>query len=99
MKDGNEEFKTVLKLLHILCTSGPATQTLQEALKMARHQDTHQILSLNHAAASEQETRLIENEQVFFQFIEQDFKDLDSEVSPDVGAYRNYLFDEYKRFF
>ena len=32
--DSKQECKTVIKLLHILCTTGAATQTLQEATKM-----------------------------------------------------------------
>ena len=36
MENKNEEFKRILKLLHLLYSSGPETQTLQEAMRMAR---------------------------------------------------------------
>ena len=35
IKNKDEEFKVVIQLLHIICR-GPADQTLQEALKVAR---------------------------------------------------------------
>ena len=99
MQDKNEEFKMILELLQLLCTTGPATQTLQEALKLARTRVVHQLLALNHASASGQEGHLIDNEQAFFQFLEQDFQDLDPEVYPDKVKYRTYLFGEYNRHF
>ena len=50
---------------------------------------------MNHASASGQETQLVDNKQAFFQFIEQDFQDLDPEIYPDKAKYKSFLFGEY----
>ena len=99
MADPKEEFKMILKLLHLLSTSGTAKQTLQEATRKARVYVTHQLLSLNHAEAVGQEATLIENEKLFFEFLERDFTDLDREVYPSQEEYKLYLFEEFKRHF
>ena len=99
LTDCKEECKTVIKLLHLLCTTGAATQTLQEATRMARTRVTHSILTLNHPGLVSQENRLIENEKKFYECIEGTFDDLDKEVFPDAEAYNNHLFEEYNRFF
>ena len=44
----SKECKTVIKLLHFLCTTGVATQMLQEVTKMIQTQVVHMILTLNH---------------------------------------------------
>ena len=99
MEDPKEEFKMILKLLNLLSTSGPAKQTLQEATRKARVYVTHQLLALNHADASGKEAQLIENEKLFFEFIEQEFTDLDREIYPSSSEYTLYLFEEFKRHF
>ena len=97
--DSKEECKTVIKLLHLLCMTGAATQTLQEATKMARTRVVHTILALNHPSLSDQEGTLISNEKNFYECIEGTFDDLDKEVFQDDETYSNHLFGEYNRYF
>ena len=99
MANKNEEFKRILKYLHLLCSTGPATQTLQEAMKVARTQVVEQYLLLNHTMADDIGDSLKEDETLFYNSIEQDFTDLDAEVFPNPVEYNGKLFDEYKRAF
>ena len=99
MEDKNKEFKSILKLLHLLCSTGPATQTLQEATRMARTQIVEQYLLINHRSAEGLGENLKEDETLFHNFIEQTFEDLDQEVFPNPELYNCLLFEEYKRAF
>ena len=65
MGNKNEEFKRILKYFHLLCSTGPATQTLQEAMKVARTQVVEQYLLLNHTMADGISESLKEDKTLF----------------------------------
>ena len=94
--DPNEEWKTTLQLLQIICQSGNANQTLQEATRIAR---TH--IYENFVADNEDEVEeeiLTGDDGAMFDYMEREFDDL-SEDYDDTAAYTNHLFTEYKRSF
>ena len=93
MTDKNEEFKTVVKLLHLLCTTGPATQTLQEAMKIARTYVVQDHCRINHPNENINWNALITDETVFYNFLGKKFNDLDADLYPDPAAYNIFLFD------
>lgn len=93
IEDKNEEFKLTMKLLQILCNSGPASQTLQEATKIGRTYvyDLH-IRDYDDEAKKD---ILTSDEAAFIQYIEQPFTDIGT--CNTTQEFTAFLFQEYKR--
>ena len=99
IENPNEEWKVTLQLLQIICHSGPASQTLQDAMRIGRTGVFEEYLSGDDAV---EEDILTNDETAFCDHIEQiwDMADVHEDVDVnDADEYTAFLYKEYKRFF
>lgn len=96
IEDKNEEFKMTMKLLQILCNSGPASQTLQEAAKLGRAH-VYDVHIKDYDDAVEKDI-LTSDEAAFIQYIEQPFADIGQEFATS-KEFTGFLYQEYRRAF
>jgi hypothetical protein len=93
-----ENIKTTLQLMQLVCNSGPATQTLQEACRSAR-----QVVFDKYIEEEDnddiQEDILVNEEVAFFEFLDGQHDDVDEEEYEDEDAYREHLYWEFFRAF
>ena len=92
-----EETKVRMQLLQLLCSSGPASQTLQEAAKIGRTYVYDEYIKDNEDDEVEEEV-ITNDESAFFEYISREFEDLDEEFSSS-ERYTAHLFLEFERAF
>jgi hypothetical protein len=97
IEDPNEEIRVTVQLMQLICNSGPASQTLQEAARMGRTlvHDEHLKDDDNDEVV---EDVLINDEAAFYEFINNattyDNDEFDSEEE-----YINFMYQEFNRGF
>jgi hypothetical protein len=83
--------------LNIICQSGPASQTLQEAAKVGRSHVYDEHIKDNEDDDVEEDI-LTTDEKAFCDYIEREWENVDEEYE-DSSAYTSFLYEEYKRAF
>ena len=100
IEDPNEEWKVTLQLLQIICHSGPASQTLQEAARVGR---THVYETYFEGDDDVEEDILTNDEGAFYEFLDGGFQAND--IPNDIDGVNNsddfveHLYQEHKRAF
>ena len=100
IEDPNEEWKVTLQLLQIICHSGPATQTLQEAARVGLPHVYKEHLQ-NGVDDNVEEDILTNDETAFYEYLDTGF----AEIPDDIKGVGNsdefvaYLYREHKRAF
>eukprot|EP01083_Nonionella_stella_P195033 718776_1 len=97
IEDPNEEIKERLQLLQLICNRGPASQTLQESAKMARTYVYEKYIKGTDDEVEEDILR--EDEKAFFDYISQEFTDMEDTAYENTEEYTNHLFQEFNRVF
>ena len=95
IEDSCERIKVRQKMLQLIC-SETATQTLQEASKVARQHVYDEELEGQIDADEVREDVLVSDETAFFEFLEREFEDLDDDYE-DTLEYSQHLFQSYER--
>ena len=100
IEDPDEEWKTTLQLLQIICDSGPASQTLQEAERVGR---THVYEKYFNNDDAVEEDIVTSDNNSFYEFLDAGFNKADipddlEEVN-NSDEYVTHLYSEYKRAF
>ena len=93
IEDSCEYIKVRQKMLSLIC-SATATQTLQEAAKVARQHVYDEELQDQITADDVREEVLVSDETAFFEYLEQEFEELE-EGFDDTLEYSQYLFQMY----
>lgn len=100
IEDPIEKWKVTLQLLQIICHSGPASQTLQEAMRVGR---TH-VYEEHFSRDDEVEEDILTNDETaFYEFLDSEFADDD--IPDDIEGVENsdefvaYLYKEHERSF
>ena len=94
------KIKTTLQLMQLVCNSGPATQTLQEACRAGcQHVYDTYIADTEEENDEVQEDVLTGKETAFFKYLDGGHKECDNELHEDEDAYRVHLYEEFKRAF
>lgn len=95
-----DEMKTTLQLMQLICNTGPAAQTLQEACRTARQAVYDSYIDSTEEDNDEvQEDVLTNEETAFFEYLDGNHEGFDEDEFDDEDAYRNHLYDEFKRAF
>ena len=94
IEDSCERTKVRQKMLQLIC-SETATQTLQEASKVARQHVYDEELHGQIMADEVREDVLVNDETAFFDFLEQEFDDIDDEFE-DTLEYSQHFFQVYE---
>jgi hypothetical protein len=100
IENPSEEWKVTLQLLQIICHSGPATQTLQEAVRVGRTHVYEEYLQEG-AADNVQEDILTNDENAFYEYLDSGFNKIPDDIE---GVENNedfvaFLYKEHKRAF
>ena len=100
IKETATEIKTTLQLMQLVCNSGPATQTLQEACRAGpQHVYDTYIADTEEENDEVQEDVLTGKETAFFEYLDGGHKEFDNEVHEVKDAYHVHLYEEFKRAF
>ena len=100
LEDPNEEWKITLQLLQIICDSGPASQTLQEAARVGRTYVYEEYFQGDDAV---EEDILTNEETAFYEHLDGGFNARD--IPNDIDGVGNsdefveHLYKEHKRIF
>ena len=92
-----EEVKVWMQLMQLICSSGPASQTLQEAAKIGRTHVYEEYIKNNDDDEVEEEV-MTSDESAFFEYISREFEELDEEFT-NSEQYTEHLFLEFERAF
>ena len=96
--DADEKIKLQWKMMELICSNGTASQTLQEACKTGRQHVYDEHLKEYVDGDDEiQEEILVQDETVFFDYLERDFDDLDTAVHATSAAFTAFLYKEFDR--
>jgi hypothetical protein len=91
----NQEFRTTLKLLNIICQSGPVSPTLQEAAKVSHSHVYDECINDNDDDDVEEDI-LITDEKAFCDHIKREWENFDEKEYVNSAAYTSFLYKEYK---
>ena len=95
--DAGKRFRTKLKMLQLICNSGPASQTLQEAMRKGREYVVEEVVDRNVENVSETDKdNLINDETAFYDYLDQEFEDVAEELGGTDGFSR-YMYQEFER--
>jgi hypothetical protein len=94
----NQEFCTTLKLLNIICQSGPASQTSQEAVKVG-HSHVYDKYIKDNDDNNVEEDILTTDKKAFCDYIEREWENFDEKEYENSAAYTSFLYKEYKHAF
>ena len=86
-------------LMQLICKSGSARQTLQEACRVARQFVYNEYLRDSNLAIPDevQEDVLVNDENCFFNYLEKFFNLTDFSVFADTAEYTRFLYKEFNR--
>ena len=94
------EIKTTLQLMQLVCNSGPASQTLQEACRSGRQHVYDKYIKTAEEESNEvYEDVLTGEETAFSEYLDGEHDGFDEDEHDNEDAYREHLYGEFKRSF